>query len=48
MYGTHYDYIKPKYGDKVQLLMTDTDSLIYEIKTDDYYKDIEDDIQNQI
>jgi hypothetical protein len=39
MYGFHYDYIKPKYGDKAQLLFTDTDSLTYHIITDDLYKD---------
>jgi hypothetical protein len=41
----HYDYIKPKYGDKVRLLMTDTDSLVYEIQTDDFYADTKDDIE---
>ena len=47
MYEFHYDYIKPKYGEKIQLLMTDTDSLIYEIETDDFYKDIENDIKTK-
>jgi hypothetical protein len=42
MYEFHYDYIKPKYGDKARLLMTDTDSLVYEIQTDDFYADIKD------
>jgi hypothetical protein len=31
MYKFHYDYMKPKYGDRIKLLMTDTDSLVYEI-----------------
>ncbi len=35
MYKFHYDYVKPKWGDRATLLFTDTDSLCYEIKTDD-------------
>ena len=44
MYNFHYNYIKPKYGNNVSLLFTDTDSLCYEIKTKDFYKDISDDV----
>ena len=40
MYDVHYNYIKTKYGDYTKLLFTDTDSLAYEIKTKDFYKDI--------
>ena len=40
-----YNYIKAKYGDKAKLLFTDTDSLAYEIKTKDFYKDINPDIE---
>jgi hypothetical protein len=48
MFEFHYDYIKPKYpGDKAKLLMTDTDSLVYEIETDDFYKDIADDVESK-
>ena len=31
----HVNYIKEKYGGKVKLLFTDTDSLMYEIKAED-------------
>ena len=39
MYEFHYDYIKNKYGNNSRLLFTDTDSLMYEIKTKDVYED---------
>ena len=32
--------MKKKYGNNIKLLATDTDSLIYEIKTEDMYEDI--------
>ena len=37
MYEFHYNYIKSKFDAK--LLFTDTESLVYEIKTEDLYKD---------
>ena len=43
MYRFHYDYIKEKYGNGAKLLMTDTDSLMYHIKTDDFYQDMKKD-----
>ena len=39
MYEVHYDYIKNKYDNKSKLLFTDTDGVMYEIKTDDVYED---------
>ncbi|CAB3978273.1 Gastrula zinc finger [Paramuricea clavata] len=39
MYDFHYNTIKKEYGDRSKLLFTDTDSLMYEIKTDDVYED---------
>ena len=47
MYEFHYNYIKPKYGEKALLLMTDTDSLCYEIETEDFYKDIAGDVESK-
>jgi len=40
MYKYHYGIFKKIYNDKIRLLMTDTDSLFYEIKKDDFYKDL--------
>ena len=44
MFNFHYTYIKEKYNSKAQLLFTDTDSLMYQIKTKDFYKDITGDV----
>ena len=47
MYKFWYDYIKPKYGDNVKLCYMDTDSFIMHIKTEDFYKDIADDVEKR-
>ena len=47
MYDFHYNYIKQKYGDKAKLLFTDTDSLMYEIQTEDFYKDMSKDVKDR-
>ena len=45
MYEFHCHYMKQKYNnDKLQLCYMDTDSLVYRIKTEDFYTDIVDDI----
>ena len=47
MYDFHCNYIKKKYEDKSKLLFTDTDSLMYEIQTEDFYKDISEDVKHK-
>ena len=45
MYEFHYDYMVPKYSlEKLKLCYMDTDSLVYDIKTEDFYEDIADDV----
>ena len=46
MYEFHYDYMVPKYGlEKLKLCYRDTDSLVYDIKTEDFYEDIANDVE---
>ena len=45
MYEFWYDYIKPKYQDRAKLCYMDTDSFIIDIKTEDLYKEIADDVE---
>ena len=40
MHDFHYNIVKPLYGENAKLLFTDTDSLMYEIATEDVYKDL--------
>ena len=42
-----YDYMKPKYGDNVKLCYMDTDSFIRNIKAEDFYKDIANDVEKR-
>ena len=45
MYEFWYDYIKPKYQDRAKLCYIDTDSFIIHIKTEDFYKQIANDVE---
>ena len=47
MYEFWYNYMKPKYGNNVKLCYMDTDSFIMNIKTEDFYKDIANDVQKR-
>ena len=48
MYEFWYDYIKPKYEDKVKLCYMVTDSFIMHIETEDFYRDIADDVDKSL
>ena len=48
MYKFWYDYIKSKYGDNVKLCYMDTDSFIMHIKTEDFYKDIANNVEKMM
>ena len=46
MYEFHYDYMVAKYAlGKLKLCYMDTDSLVYDIKTEDFYEDIANDVE---
>ena len=47
MYEFWYDYMKPKYGSDVKLCYMDTDSFVMNIKTNDFYKDIANDVERK-
>ena len=38
MYESHYKYMQLKYDNSANLLFADTDSLVYEIETDNVYE----------
>ena len=45
MYEFWFDYIKQKYGDNARVCYMDTDSFVSHIETEDFYKDIADDVE---
>ena len=47
MYEFWYDYMKPKYGNDVKLCYMDTDSFVMNIKTNDFYRDIDNDVESR-
>ena len=47
MYEFWCDYMKPKYGNDVKLCYMDADSFIMSIKTNDFYKDIANDVEKR-
>ena len=47
MYEFWYDYMKPKYGNNVKFCYMDIDSFIMSIKTEDFYKDIANDVEKR-
>ena len=47
MYEFWYDYMKPKYDNNVKLCCMDTDSFIMDIKANDFYEDIANDVENR-
>ena len=47
MYEFWYDYVNPKYCEKAKLCYVDTDSFIVYVKTDDIYKEIEEDLETR-
>ena len=40
MYKFYYDVMKPKYGDNIKMVYTDTDSFVFHTKTNDIYEDL--------
>ena len=47
MYEFWFDYMKPKYNDNIKLCYMDTDSFVMNIKTEDFYKDIANDVEKR-
>ena len=45
MYEIWYDYVKPKYKDKAKLHSRDTDSFVIDIFTEQFFEDINNDVE---
>ena len=42
-----YDYMRSKYGSKVNLCYMDTDSFVYEVETEGFYRDVAKDVEKR-
>ena len=47
MYEFWYDYMKLNYGNRVKLCYMDTDSFVMNMKTNDFYRDIANDVEKR-
>lgn len=47
MFDFHYNYIKEKYDNRAELLFTGTDSLMYMVQKEEFYKDISKDLKKR-
>ena len=47
MYEFWYYYTKPKCGENAKISCMDTDNFIVHVKTDDFYKDIAEDVETR-
>ena len=45
MYSFYYEYLRPKFKDKLQLLYMGSDSFVLEIETDDFFEDTKCDLK---
>ena len=47
MYEFYYDYMRPRYGSKVKVCYMDSDSFVYEIEIESFYRDIANDVEKR-
>ena len=47
MFEFWYDSVKPEYGEKANLWFMDTDSFIAQVRVEDMYKDINQDVEKR-
>ena len=47
MYEFWYDYLKPKNDNNIGLCYMDADRFIFNVETEDFYKDISNDVVNR-